>query len=92
MTWRSALLLLVPLALLAAGSDAALYWSVRDHYARHGHLGLALDLALMALAFTGATVYGAIALWRELNKGTRTKPADKSAHSPGATRKGRTKE
>jgi len=68
LTWRSALLLLVPLALMAAGADVALYRFVSDHYARHGHLGVPLDIAAAALGFTAATAYGAVAFWREMRK------------------------
>ncbi len=61
-------MLLIPFALLAAGSDAALYWSVSNHYAQHGHLGARPDLSIMALGFTALTVFGSIAFWRELRK------------------------
>lgn len=69
LTVRSALLLLVPLALLAAGLDIALVAFVRDHYARHGHLGVPVGVAAGAVGFTALTVYGGVALGKELRKG-----------------------
>lgn len=75
LTWRTALLLLVPLALLAAGFDLALYASVSDHYARHGHLSLPLDVAFGALALTTLTVYGCFAVGKELRKGKHNSKA-----------------
>lgn len=68
---RSALLMLALLALLAAGSDFALYASVADHYHRHGHIGLPLDVTAMALTFTALAVYASIAITKELRKGTK---------------------
>lgn len=86
-TWRSALLWLVPLALLAAGSDLALYAFVSDHYAQHGHFGVRVDLAAAALGFTALTVYGCVAVLKEVRKrrGGRptVKPPDSSARSRG---------
>lgn len=61
-------MLLAPLALLAAASDVSLSWFVGDHDARRGDLGLPLDLALISLAFTGMTVSGGIAYWRDLRR------------------------
>lgn len=59
---------------MAAGADAALYAFVSDHYARHGHLGLPLDIAAAALGFTAATAYGGVAFWREMrNRSGSTK-------------------
>jgi hypothetical protein len=82
MARRSALLPLVPLALLAAFVDAALYWSIRDHYARHGGLGLRLDLALMAVAITAVAVHAGIASWRQLLKKKKPNRPDAGAASP----------
>lgn len=70
LTWRSALLWLVPLALLTAGTDVALYVLVKDHYARHGHVGVPLDLGAAALGFTALTVYGCVAVRNEVRKGS----------------------
>lgn len=86
-------MLLVPLGLLAAGSDVALCWFVGDHYARHGHVGLPPGLALMAVALTAMTAHGAVALCRELYKGARPKQTDKIVRAANASRKRqRTKE
>ncbi|MBL9030255.1 MAG: hypothetical protein JNM80_00930 [Phycisphaerae bacterium] len=74
---RSALLLLALLALLAAGIDAALYASVADHYHRHGHIGVPLDLAGMAVGFTALAVYAAIAVTKELRKRRGSRHAEK---------------
>lgn len=81
---RSALLLLVPLALLAAFADVGLYAFVSDHYARHGHFAFPLDVGLAAIALTALTVYGAITMWRELRKSH-----DPSPNPPNATGKAR---
>ncbi len=85
LTWRSALPLLVPLALLAVGSDVALYGFVSDHYARHGHLGIRLDIAAMAFGFTGLAVYACIAVRKEVRKGSggrqAVKPPDATARN-----------
>lgn len=86
LTWRSALLWLVPLALLAAGSDFALYGFVSDHYARHGHIGVPLDIAAMAIAFTAMAVYACIAVRKEVHKGSGGSQAVKP---PSATAKNR---
>jgi hypothetical protein len=74
---RSALLLLVLLALLAVGSDFALYTSVADHYRRHGHIGLPLDVTAMALGFTALAVYAGISITKELRKRASSKHAQK---------------
>lgn len=74
---RSALLLLALLALLAAGVDLALYTSVADHYQRHGHIGVPLDLAGMALGFTVLAVYAAISVTKELRKRRGSRHAEK---------------
>lgn len=81
----TALLLLAFLVLLAAGSDFALYASVADHYRRHGHIGLPLDVTAMALAFTALAVYACVAISKELRKSAASKhgqkhgtPADQS--------------
>lgn len=92
MMWRSALLLLVPFALLAAGSDTVLFWSVSEHYARHGHLYVPLHLSLLALAFTVLAVCWGIALGRELHKRKAPKRADKSVHTASAAQSRTTKE
>ncbi|MBL8765385.1 MAG: hypothetical protein JNM07_14085 [Phycisphaerae bacterium] len=77
LTVRSALLLLVPLALLAAGADVALYAFVRDHYAQHGHLAFPLDIGGVALALAAATIYGCVAVAKELRKRTSRRDAGK---------------
>lgn len=61
-------MLLVPLALLAVGADFGLWAFIRDHYARHGHIGIPLDLAAMAVASTGLTVYASISIAKDLRK------------------------
>lgn len=73
----SALLLLALLAFLAVGSDFALYASIADHYRRHGHIGLPLDLAAMALVLTALAVYWSIAITKELRKRASSKHAQK---------------
>ncbi len=83
---RSALLLLALLALLAAGSDFALYASVVDHYRRHGHIGVPLDLAGMAVTFTVLEVYACIATLKELRKGAASKHAHKHDTSADQSR------
>ena len=91
MTWRSAVLLSVLFALLAAGTDTALFWSVSEHYAQHGHLYVPLGLSLLALAFTVLAVCGGIALWR-LHKRKAPKRADRSVHTASAAQSRATKE
>jgi hypothetical protein len=73
----TALLLLAFLVLLAAGSDFALYASVADHYRRHGHIGLPLDVTGMAITFTSLAVYACIAVPKEIRKGAASKHAPK---------------
>lgn len=91
MTRRFALWLLVPLALLAAVLDVALYRFVSDHYAQHGDLGLPLDLTPMAVLLTGMTVYGGIAFWWNLRWCARSKMYGNVVLTPSATRKSRTR-
>lgn len=89
LSWRSALLLLIPLALLAVGSDVALCAFISDHYARHGHLAVPLGIAAAALGFTALTVYACILVWGDLRKGhgdrPREKPSSRNAKN-GATK------
>ena len=73
----TALSLLTFLVLLAAGSDFALYASVADHYRRHGHIGLPLDVTGMAIAFTSLAVYACIAVPKEIRKSAASKHAPK---------------
>lgn len=68
LTWRWALLLLVLLALLAAGTDYALISFISDHYAKHGHLALPLGIIILALGLTALTLYGCVASWRGVRK------------------------
>lgn len=75
LTWQSALLPLIPLALLATMLDVALYVFVRDHYAKHGHLGFPLDVSAAALLCTAATIFGCVASCRGLRTQTKTKRA-----------------
>lgn len=88
-TWRSALLWLVPLALLAAGSDVALFGFVSDHYARHGHVGVPLDIAAMAIAFTGLAVYACVVVRKEVRKGPGGRQAVKPVDAAGKNREAR---
>lgn len=74
---RSALPLLALLALLAVSLDVALYAFIVDHYQRHGHIGLPLDVTGFALAFTILAVYACIAIPRELRKSAASKHAQK---------------
>lgn len=74
--WSALLLLVLPI-LLAAGSDFALYASVADHYRRHGHIGLPLDVTGMAIAFTSLAVYACVAVPKEIRKGAASKHAQK---------------
>lgn len=80
LTWRSALLLLVPLTMLSAAADVALYSFVSDHYARHGQHCVPLDIAAAALAFTALTVYGCVSFWREMRKSAGSMEASTPAN------------
>lgn len=86
----SALLLLALLVVLAAGSDFALYASIADHYRRHGHIGLPLDVTGMAIAFTSLAVYACIAVPKEFRKGAASKHAQQQ-DTPASQRRSQRK-
>lgn len=80
LTWRSAALFLVPLALLAAGMDTAAVATAMTRCPRCGGHHLRPDLTLAAFAFTGMTVLAWVVSWRDLRKAPAggkhpTKPA-----------------
>ena len=87
LTWRAAFLWLVPLVLLAAGSDFALYAFISDHYARHGHLAVPLEIGGAALGFTALTIYSCVAFRKELRKGSGDRQADKPPEVTAKNRK-----
>ncbi|MBX3403758.1 MAG: hypothetical protein KF699_10150 [Phycisphaeraceae bacterium] len=67
----------------------ALYAFVSDHYARHGHIGVPLDLGAMALAFTGLAVYAYIVVRKEVRKGSGGRQAVKPVDATGKNRETR---
>lgn len=70
LTWRSAMLLLVPLVLLAAGSDVVFVTSAMTKCPHCGGDHIPLDITAMALAFTGLAVYACVVVKKEVRRGS----------------------
>lgn len=63
-------LLLALLALLAVSLDVALYAFIVDHYQRHGHISLPINLAAAALGFTALAIFACISIAKGVSNRT----------------------
>lgn len=68
LTWRSALLLLIPLEVLAAGADAMFLTTAMTKCPGCGGYHIRPDIAVLALGLTGFLIYSLAAVWRELRQ------------------------
>lgn len=71
LTWRSSLPWLIPIALLAAGSDAALWSALGQRCPRCGGAHVRLELLFAAVAFTLAAVGLVVAVCKSTLKAAR---------------------
>ncbi len=68
LTWRSAVLFVVPLTLLAVGVDTAFVTAAMTKCPGCGGHHVPLDITLTAFGLTSATVWTCVASWRELRR------------------------
>lgn len=86
LTWRSALWLLIPVFLLAAGSDAALIHAFGQRCPRCGGIHVPLELLFASVCFTGVAVGMLVVVWRGTRKSSHAPPGLPSRTKPLARR------